>query len=158
MDNLILSSTNLVVLIPVSYAIQQSHYIQAAALFFAGAASFWYHLIEHFKHDMTGFIPKYRTVRHHKLFIGLDRIGAVSAIASHIPLLKEYVERKKDYTLIGMGIAAIILEVFTDLMNQMRFWGLNKQQRVYLKWLFVFLHGIWHISAFALAIPLHQKF
>jgi hypothetical protein len=150
-----LSSTNVVMIVPIYYAIQNSHYVQAAALFFAGMTSFWYHLNIS---NMTRQVS-FQSVGHRGIIDSLliDRLGAFSAIVSHLSLLKKYMERRNDYALIKIAVAALILERhLQSKMNPTRSWGLNKEQRVYLKCLYVFLHGIWHIAASALAKPLHH--
>jgi len=88
--------------------------IEAIVVFFSIVSSFFYHLFENHKHNMTG-IGYFDNPKAQKILINIDRIGAV--IASIITLKRIYLLQIPLNNIIWIGIFALISEVIPEIVS-----------------------------------------
>ncbi|CAJ1399575.1 unnamed protein product [Effrenium voratum] len=127
--NLALALTNLACIFPVMVAADHGDTATAWLAFFAGAASFVYHLFESHKHGMAGYGASHSTSR---ALLGLDRVGAGLLICRTAPRL---LSRTVWPETLPVALLALIFLGLSEIP------GLSKP--VYLA-----THSGWHVAAF----------
>ncbi len=140
MENVILALTNFSAVFAIHAYALRGDYLRAAAIFFAAAASFVYHLIECHKHAMPG-IGCCTTKRDHILSINIARFFAFVAVFvcgwnAHF------------HELFATNYMYIILAIIGITMSeQVSDYFEPPTQR----WIHVIFHSLWHISVFTTA-------
>ena len=161
-DNFALSISNLYAIRPIMWLIAQGMYIQAVSVFFAMVASLLFHLIQYDEHvqfiftdvaPLSGSIFKGGQLAApiwRQRLLALDRIAAVtsSAVGCH------YLYKKYERHMTTKNLWPLFK---TAAASAMAFGVLILSEAVPTKELYVFVHTIWHFTAFQLIYFLYTS-
>lgn len=172
MENIYLSATNLVALLPIINNFKQHKYLHSFMLTFAMSSSMFYHLVQAHKHNMPGIgtiIVRYNSKLAKKLYnaklehnlLMLDRLGVSSVLFTYLLCNKNYninynaiMENMqnvltKAYNLkwpLALSLGCMLMsESFhycSFIYNKL---NITNNQKKYMH---VFFHSIWHITVF----------
>lgn len=133
MENLIVAGSNIYALLPIMEAFTKGEIFFCAVLCAAMICSFLYHMIEHHKHDMSGWGSQ--SIEEHRVCINLDRLTALTSC------------------IIGLCICAEPSRFFQE--NQLLIFGalflLFVSEKLVGRTLYIITHSMWHICAFHIA-------
>jgi len=141
--NVVVALTNVMALLPLHYLFHKKDIISFTIVYQAMIASFFYHLFESHKHNLTGFGTSTKCSQH---LLRLDSICA-SILFLYITtqsFLHEYYKDKKLWILTLFAFLCFGLSEFNSFFSQH-------------KWQFAIVHGLWHVIGFYIVYYVSKK-
>lgn len=139
MENVIVAFSNLPVIYPLYGLFKRQDWITFVCLTCAGFASFVSHLVENHKHGMPGFLSVSTTTS--IFWNNVDRtfvfLCAFLFVFRYLPLIYHTFDYKGIHVLLALTTISML-----NLISEYNKFNSN------LKWMFVHVHCLWHISVF----------